>query len=301
MHERVCISPVALGEISVAEQIALLRRIGARQAGFYTHLVGGGDGRNAVTAIAESGIDVAYLVHRIGSSAQWARSRKLLEEGIEVAAELGAPFIYFTTGAATAHRFDDCVAELRERLRPVLRRARAVGVDLAVENTHALRSDLSFAFSYRDTVRVARQVGLAVVLDLFGAWIEPDLAQTVAGSLDILRIVQVSDFVFGTAVQPNRWVPGDGDIPLAPILADLLLAGYPRLVRHRAARCRDRSAGGRGGARARRRLAVADSGWPRPRCGRSRYRPRSWAAAVMTTTSPMTIDGPDITSARENR
>jgi sugar phosphate isomerase/epimerase len=229
MHERVCISPVALGDVSVAEQIALLRRIGARQAGFYTHLVGGGDGRKAVTAITESGINVAYLVHRIGPFAQWARSRKLLEEGIEVAAELGAPFIYFTTGAATAHRFDDCVAELRERLRPVLRRARAAGVDLAVENTHALRSDLSFAFSYRDAVRVARQVGLGVVLDLFGAWIEPDLAQTVAGSLDILRIVQVSDFVFGTAVQPNRWVPGDGDIPLAPILADLLLAGYPGL------------------------------------------------------------------------
>jgi sugar phosphate isomerase/epimerase len=226
MHERVCISPVALGDTSVVEQIGLLRRIGARRAGFYTHFLGGGDGRGAVTAIAESGIDVAYLVHRIGPFAQWRRSRKLLEEGIEVAAELGAPFVYFTTGAATAHRFDDCVSELGERLRPVQRRARAVGVDLAVENTHALRSDLSFAFSYRDAVRVARQVDMAVVLDLFGAWIEPDLAQTVAGSLDILAIVQVSDFVFGTSVQPNRWVPGDGDIPLAPILADLLTAGY---------------------------------------------------------------------------
>ena len=100
------------------------------------------------------------------------------------------------------------------------------GVELAIENTHALRSDISFAFSYRDVVRVARTAGLAAVLDLFGAWIEPDLAATVAGSLDILRVVQVSDFVFGTAGPPNRWVPGDGDIPLGPVLADLLAAGY---------------------------------------------------------------------------
>lgn len=223
MHPRICVSPVALGEMSAASQVELLRRVGARYVGFYTHCVASAGGVDAVTG---SGLDVEYLVHRIGPPAEWPRSRELLLASIDIANELGARFIYFTTGAARQHRFADAAAALEQRLGPIVRRADAAGIALAIENTHALRSDLSFAFAFRDTTRLARQIGLSVVLDLFAAWIEPDLADTVSANLDILRIVQVSDFRFGSTVQPNRWVPGDGDIPLAPVIADLLAAGY---------------------------------------------------------------------------
>jgi sugar phosphate isomerase/epimerase len=36
----------------------------------------------------------------------------------------------------------------------------------------------------------------------------------------------VSDFVVGTLTTPDRAVPGDGDIPLEHLLAQLLDAGY---------------------------------------------------------------------------
>jgi sugar phosphate isomerase/epimerase len=36
----------------------------------------------------------------------------------------------------------------------------------------------------------------------------------------------VSDFAVGTLSTPNRLVPGDGDIPLARLLGQLLDAGY---------------------------------------------------------------------------
>ena len=41
-----------------------------------------------------------------------------------------------------------------------------------------------------------------------------------------MRLVQFSDFIVGTLVQPNRWVPGDGDLPLERLLDDVLAAGY---------------------------------------------------------------------------
>jgi sugar phosphate isomerase/epimerase len=44
--------------------------------------------------------------------------------------------------------------------------------------------------------------------------------------VDLLRLVQVSDYVIGTLRTPDRAVPGDGDIPLARIIGQLLEAGY---------------------------------------------------------------------------
>ena len=41
--------------------------------------------------------------------------------------------------------------------------------------------------------------------------------------------MQVSDFRVGTLATPDRLVPGDGDIPIARILGDVLAAGYTGL------------------------------------------------------------------------
>jgi sugar phosphate isomerase/epimerase len=40
------------------------------------------------------------------------------------------------------------------------------------------------------------------------------------------RLVQLSDYVFGDRALPARAVPGDGAIPLEPIIGMLLEAGY---------------------------------------------------------------------------
>jgi sugar phosphate isomerase/epimerase len=57
-------------------------------------------------------------------------------------------------------------------------------------------------------------------------WAERGLAETIAGSRDVIRLVQVSDFAIGTLSTPNRLVPGDGDIPLERILGQVLASGY---------------------------------------------------------------------------
>ena len=44
--------------------------------------------------------------------------------------------------------------------------------------------------------------------------------------VDRIRVVQISDFKVGTIASSQRLVPGDGDIPLARIIGDLIAAGY---------------------------------------------------------------------------
>ncbi len=57
-------------------------------------------------------------------------------------------------------------------------------------------------------------------------WAERDLANTIAAGIDVIRLVQVSDYMIGSLSTPDRCVPGDGDIPLARIVSRLLRAGY---------------------------------------------------------------------------
>jgi sugar phosphate isomerase/epimerase len=63
-------------------------------------------------------------------------------------------------------------------------------------------------------------------MEVNACWAERGLAGTIRRGADRLRLVQVSDFVVGTLATPDRAVPGDGDIPLARILGDVLAAGY---------------------------------------------------------------------------
>jgi sugar phosphate isomerase/epimerase len=63
-------------------------------------------------------------------------------------------------------------------------------------------------------------------MEVNACWAERDLASTIASSMDVIRLVQVSDFKIGTLATPDRRVPGDGDIPLARIIGQVLHAGY---------------------------------------------------------------------------
>src|SRR5204862_8250756 len=94
------------------------------------------------------------------------------------------------------------------------------------EHTSSLGVDIGFVHTLRDMVDVARRLGAGVLMEVNACWAERGLDDTIASSVDDIRLVQVSDFVIGTLATPDRAVPGDGDIPLARILGQVLAAGY---------------------------------------------------------------------------
>jgi sugar phosphate isomerase/epimerase len=72
----------------------------------------------------------------------------------------------------------------------------------------------------------ADELDIGVNVDVYCCWVERGLAQTLRDHLDRVELVQFADFVIGTPCQPNRWVPGDGDLPLERLLDDILATGY---------------------------------------------------------------------------
>lgn len=148
-----------------------------------------------------------------------------LERSIDLAARLDIPLVTLTTGPAGTLSWEDALDAFAGRIAPLVERARDRAVGLTVENTHSLRSDVSFLHTLRDTVTAARHLRVGVCADLYCCWAEPRLATTLADGLDVIRIVQYGDFVHGTMSQPNRWVPGDGDLPLDRLHAEVVASG----------------------------------------------------------------------------
>jgi sugar phosphate isomerase/epimerase len=67
-------------------------------------------------------------------------------------------------------------------------------------------------------------------VDLYCCWQEKALVDTLRAELDRIRLVQVSDFRVGTLAMPNRWVPGDADVPLQRLLRQLTDLGYQGIL-----------------------------------------------------------------------
>ena len=235
------VNPMALFGWPLADEVAALAATGARRVGVATRKLdalrsagggsAGGGWAAGLAAYRDAGLDVAYLVHGIFTAptdrAAWAAEADLLARAVDTAADVGAGFVYFCSGPpGDATRWEDAADALGERLAPIVARAQAAGVGLALENALSIRTDHSFVFTLRDTATVARRLGISVCADLYCCWLEPDLAATLAANVDLLALVQVSDRASASVVQPDRRVPGDGDLPLDRLIGDVLAAGY---------------------------------------------------------------------------
>ncbi|HVX20695.1 MAG TPA: TIM barrel protein [Acidimicrobiales bacterium] len=229
--DRVTVNPMALLALPFDQEAAALVAAGARRLGVATRKLDALGWAAGLATYRAAGLDVAYLVHGIVAAPTdrdgWAAEADLLVRAVDTAADLGVPFVYFCSGPpGAATRWEDAVAALGDRLAPVVARARAAGVGLALENALSVRTDHSFMFTLRDTAAAARRLGVGVCADLYCCWMEPDLPATLAANVDLLHLVQVSDRDQPSMVQPDRRVPGDGDLPLDQLIGDVLAAGY---------------------------------------------------------------------------
>jgi sugar phosphate isomerase/epimerase len=156
----------------------------------------------------------------------WEAQRQRALAGLDAAVVMGAECMVLTTGPAGPLSWEEASDALATVLSPVVAESERRGLPLALEHTNSLRPDVGFLHTLRDTMDVARQLGVGVCMEVNACWGERGLVQTVARGTDLLRLVQVSDYVIGTLRTPDRAVPGDGDIPLARIIALLVDAGY---------------------------------------------------------------------------
>jgi len=232
MHPRICIDSISFPDATLPELCGHWRRLGARHVGLINTQIGANPA--AVRALLDKdGFELETIVHPFmpgghlsHETAAWEQPRAALMHTIDAAIVLRSRSIYLLTGGHGTLGWEEAADAFCRIIAPCVMRARAAGVTIAVETATALHADLHIAHSLRDLVTLAEMADVAVNYDVFSAWTEAGLQQTIARAAPRMCLVQVSDYVYGDRSLPARAVPGDGAIPLRRILGWILAAGY---------------------------------------------------------------------------
>jgi sugar phosphate isomerase/epimerase len=217
VHPRISVNEECAGPLPFHEEVAFWHELGVRTIGAISpklETIGWDTGLVAATGLR---------VSSIGTEA------RVLDHAIDFAAAVEAESVWFTTGSIGSRTWEEAADDFCGRIAPAVVRAQEAGVALAVEPTNPLRADISLVFNLRDSFALARTAGIDVVLEIACCWYERGFAKLVRDNVDLVTLVQISDYEIGTHDTPNRSVIGDGDIPLERLLAMVLDAGYEGL------------------------------------------------------------------------
>jgi sugar phosphate isomerase/epimerase len=230
MHPRVSVSAISSFDWSLPEDLAFYAEAGIDNVGISVAKLERFGWDEGVRRVTDAGIRVANLIgigpFHLDEPTQWDRQQKRIERALDAATQFRAGCLVFTTGPAGSLTWEKAADALERALAPSLADAHARGIAFAVEHTNPLRVDVGFVHTLADDVDLARRLGTGVCMEINACWAERRLGETIAAGVDTFRLVQVSDYKIGTLSTPDRLVPGDGDIPIERILAQVLDAGY---------------------------------------------------------------------------
>jgi sugar phosphate isomerase/epimerase len=225
-HPRISVDEVCSGMIPFVEEVEFWKRLGVTNVGMiYTTLEQIGWDTELV---ASSGLRVSNVMCEESG----------LFEGLEFGAAMETDLVWLAhTGSIGSRLWEEAVDDFCQRMQPAVVRAGELGLPFAIQPTNSSRLDISFLFTLRDTLTVARAAGMSAVLELECCWYEPGFDNLVRKNIDMITLVQIGDFKIekgwrlrtqsmGSTPSPNRSVIGDGDIPLERLLAIILDAGY---------------------------------------------------------------------------
>jgi sugar phosphate isomerase/epimerase len=225
MHPRLSVSAICSYRQTLDEDIALWERLGVRRIGLTLAKLEAVGTEKGARQIAEAGLDVTNVLTfgpRLSDPTSWPAHVDRLLGAIEAARIMNADTLVVTTGPAGQLTWEEAADRLAEYIAPL----QAADFPIAIEHTNSLRVDVGFVHTLRDMVDLARRLFVGVLCETNACWAERGLAATIRDGMDVIKLVQVSDFVVGTHDTPNRVVPGDGDIPLRRVLGDIITAGY---------------------------------------------------------------------------
>ena len=230
MHPRVSLSAISTFQWDLDTDLAFYERAGITAIGASLAKLEAAGLDAGARRLRDAGLRVTNLIglgpFHLDDPGQWPEQRRRVERALDAAEAVAAECMILTTGPAGALTWEDAAGALEEALGPIVADAAARGVPFGLEHTNSLRVDVGFVHTLADAVDVARRLGTGICVETNACWAERALGDTIAAGVDMFRIVQVSDFAIGTLSTPNRLVPGDGDIPLARILGQVLDAGY---------------------------------------------------------------------------
>jgi sugar phosphate isomerase/epimerase len=216
IHPRISLNSICSMSQTLGEDFALWDDLGIDHIGLITPKIeafGWDAGRQAV-------LDRGYRVSSLSCY------KHELAHALEFTPTVGTDVLYFVPGSGGSQLWEETAEQFCAEMAPHAARAEELGLRVALEPTNPLRNDVSFVHTVRDAVHVARMAGLMVVVDVYSAWYERDIDAIVRDNIDLVVLVQIGDYKFGTFDIPNRVAIGDGDVPVERFLGMVLDAGY---------------------------------------------------------------------------
>lgn len=164
--------------------------------------------------------------YMMGDDLQWERSMQYLEEAIAITAELGAPYMLFSAGHAGYEKTEsEIVARLKKSVERLVRRAESQNVTLVLEPLTIYESNV--VCGLRDLDRILTEVPsdhLVGMTDLAVPFTTGEPAAEYVRRLgDRFGYLHVID---NDGCSDSHILPGDGQLPLGPVLKELQQAGY---------------------------------------------------------------------------
>jgi sugar phosphate isomerase/epimerase len=228
------VSAISTFELALDEDLAFWKRHRIPTVGVSVAKLerfGWVEGTRLVADAVARGLRVANLIglgpFHLADPTQWTQQQERLLHTLDTAVAVGAECMVFTTGPFAPLSWEEAADALHTALKPVLATARERNIPFAIEHTNSLRVDVGFVHTLRDAIDLARRLDVGVCMELNACWAERGLPETIRAGADRIRLVQVSDFKVGTIASSQRLVPGDGDVPIARILRNVVEAGYP--------------------------------------------------------------------------
>ena len=238
LHPRVSVNAYCLGQAAPLEDdLRRLASVGIGRVGFLKDRLEAEGLERGFAAVRDAGVEVAYLVHvrmfSLESPDSWQREGESVVGTIDAAAELGARFVYGTSGPASSLSWEEAAEAFSTAVAAPLRHAEAVGVRLLLENSNQLNHAYNFAYTVGDLVELADESGIGICVELFHSWRERHLERTLERAMPNIHLVQVSDYAPGIAAMGQRANLGDGIVPLRRLLETFLRLRLRRPFRSR--------------------------------------------------------------------
>ena len=229
MHPRLAVNNLSTATWSLEQDVELYSTLGVNAIGLYwdkLKAIGIDRGIGLITAAGLRTVNLFARTTTVHDPRRWPDEHAEMRAVIEAASRLGAPLVAITIGAAGPLSWEDATDALGRWLEPVLPVAGEHGVTLAIEQTMPVRVEVGWVHSLRDSIDVARRLGVGAVLESNYCFNERGIDGLIADNADVIATVQLADLVPPSTVVPDRAVPGDGVIPIERLVRTAVTAGF---------------------------------------------------------------------------
>ena len=234
LHPRLSISQMTTYRWSLEDDVHERRRAGIDCIGLWRpKLVECGE-EKAIDLILESGLEVSSLSWAGGFTGSHGFTfNQAVQDGLEaleLASRLGAECLVVVGGTTAGHITKHARRLVVDGLNELADAASEYDVKLALQPMHQqFEREWTFVTSLDDAIHIAEEcanshVGLS--LNSFHMREESNLIPRLDAIVSLLHHVQICDGRHDQHSEFDRFLPGDGDIPLAEFVLALKDAGY---------------------------------------------------------------------------